>query len=53
MIRTHFPHVPILALTATCPPAVLKDIIKILQLKAITPGNGLYIAYFLFSLRQR
>ncbi|KZV73855.1 ATP-dependent DNA helicase [Peniophora sp. CONT] len=38
-IRTHFPHVPILALTATCPPAVLKDIIKILQLKAITPGH--------------
>ncbi|VDB87821.1 unnamed protein product [Peniophora sp. CBMAI 1063] len=38
-IRTHFPHVPILALTATCPPAVLKDIIKILQLRPITPGN--------------
>ena len=39
-LRTHFPEVPILALTATCPPAVLKDILKILQLRPITPGNG-------------
>lgn len=40
-LRLTFPNVPILALTATCPPAVLKDIVKILQLNSITPGHGI------------
>ncbi|KIY50338.1 ATP-dependent DNA helicase [Fistulina hepatica ATCC 64428] len=34
-LRTLFSDIPILALSATCPPAVLKDLLKILQLKPI------------------
>ncbi|KAI0687700.1 P-loop containing nucleoside triphosphate hydrolase protein [Cytidiella melzeri] len=35
-----WPHVPILALSATCPPAVLRDILKILRLKQIVAGRS-------------
>jgi ATP-dependent DNA helicase Q1 len=50
-LRTHFPEVPILALTATCPPRVLEDILKILQLKPVTPGNSQIVFLFRFGMR--
>lgn len=40
VLRTHFPHVPILALSATCPPKVLQDLIKTLGLKGVVDGNS-------------
>lgn len=39
VLKTSFPKVPILALTATCPPSVLKDLVKQLRLKSLTPGE--------------
>jgi ATP-dependent DNA helicase Q1 len=38
-LREHFSTVPILCLSATCPPSVRDDLIKILQMQPITP-NG-------------
>lgn len=35
-LRQLFPNVPILALSATCPPNVLKDVLKILRLNRVT-----------------
>jgi hypothetical protein len=35
-----YPHVPILALSATCPPDVLRDLIAILRLPLPTDGRG-------------
>ena len=39
-LRSFFPDVPIVALTATCGKAVLEDLIKILGLKGCTPGSA-------------
>lgn len=40
ILRQLFPHVPILALSATCPPNVLKDLLKILKMDAIVDGKS-------------
>jgi len=40
ILRKIFPHVPIMALTATCGPRVLKDLISILGLKEVVSGEG-------------
>ncbi|KIJ27343.1 hypothetical protein M422DRAFT_37824 [Sphaerobolus stellatus SS14] len=40
ILRTLFPRVPILALSATCPPAVLKDLLHVLRLKAVVDGSN-------------
>lgn len=40
ILRQLFPHVPILALSATCPPKVLQDILTILRMKAVVDGKG-------------
>jgi len=42
-LRQFFPHVPILALSATCPPRVLQDILKILKMKPVVDGKGVHI----------
>lgn len=34
-----WPETPIIALSATCPPRVLENVLKILKLKATTPGE--------------
>jgi hypothetical protein len=39
-LRVLYPHVPILALSATCPPDVLRDLIAILRLPLPTDGGG-------------
>ncbi|KAF8588200.1 ATP-dependent DNA helicase [Ramaria rubella] len=39
LLRTLFPRVPILALSATCPPAVLKDLLLVLRLKPVVDGS--------------
>ncbi|KIJ63080.1 hypothetical protein HYDPIDRAFT_176149 [Hydnomerulius pinastri MD-312] len=39
-LRQFFPHVPILALSATCPPKVLQDILKILHMKPVVDGKA-------------
>ncbi|KAF9460286.1 ATP-dependent DNA helicase [Collybia nuda] len=39
-LRQLFPRVPIMALSATCPPKVLEDLINTLQLKAVVNGNS-------------
>jgi ATP-dependent DNA helicase Q1 len=40
ILRQLFPHVPILALSATCPPKVLQDLLKILRMDPVVEGNG-------------
>lgn len=40
ILRQLFPRVPILALSATCPPKVLKDLVLTLRLKAVVDGTG-------------
>ncbi|KAF8880470.1 P-loop containing nucleoside triphosphate hydrolase protein [Gymnopilus junonius] len=40
ILRKIFPHVPIMALSATCGPEVLKDLINILGLKEPVDGNN-------------
>ena len=40
ILRQLFPHVPILALSATCPPNVLQDILTILRMRAVVDGKG-------------
>lgn len=40
ILRQLFPRVPIMALSATCPPKVLEDVLKILRLPPITDGSG-------------
>ena len=42
ILRKLYPSVPIMALSATCGPQVLQDLIRILGLKAIVDGNGQY-----------
>ncbi|TFK18951.1 ATP-dependent DNA helicase [Coprinopsis marcescibilis] len=39
-LRQNFPRVPIMALSATCPPSVRDDLVKILGLKPIVDGEG-------------
>ncbi|KAH0834694.1 P-loop containing nucleoside triphosphate hydrolase protein [Lanmaoa asiatica] len=40
VLRQFFPHVPILALSATCPPKILQDILKILHMKPVVDGKA-------------
>ncbi|EJU00640.1 ATP-dependent DNA helicase [Dacryopinax primogenitus] len=40
ILRQLFPSVPILALSATCPPSVLKDLLKILKLRPVVDGTS-------------
>lgn len=40
ILRQLFPNVPILALSATCPPNVLKDLLKVLKMDACVDGNN-------------
>lgn len=40
VLRQFFPHVPFLVLSATCPPRVLQDILKILHMKPVVDGKG-------------
>ncbi|MBW0481303.1 hypothetical protein O181_021018 [Austropuccinia psidii MF-1] len=40
ILKTLFPEVPIVALTATCPPNVMKDLLKILKLGPITGSRN-------------
>jgi ATP-dependent DNA helicase Q1 len=39
-LRNLFPAVPILALSATCPPNVLKDLLKILKMDPVVDGKS-------------
>ncbi|KAH7912757.1 P-loop containing nucleoside triphosphate hydrolase protein [Hygrophoropsis aurantiaca] len=40
VLRHVFPDIPILALSATCPPKVLQDILKILQMGPVVDGKA-------------
>ncbi|KAF5390798.1 hypothetical protein D9757_004557 [Collybiopsis confluens] len=40
VLRQLFPEVPIMALSATCPPVVLKDLLKVLLLKPTVRGTA-------------
>ncbi|KAI0777314.1 P-loop containing nucleoside triphosphate hydrolase protein [Trametes elegans] len=40
VLRQLFPSVPILALTATCPPAVLRDLLRTLRMPELTHGTA-------------
>ncbi|KAF9041141.1 P-loop containing nucleoside triphosphate hydrolase protein [Rhodocollybia butyracea] len=40
ILRKLFPEVPIMAVTATCPPLVLEDLLKVLGLDMTVPGEG-------------
>jgi len=40
VLRQLFPGVPIMALSATCPPKVLQDLVDTLRLKAVVDGKG-------------
>lgn len=42
ILRQLFPHVPILALSATCPPKVLKDLLNVLKMAAVVDGKSSY-----------
>lgn len=39
-LRQFFPRLPLLALSATCPPKVLQDILKILHMKPVVDGKA-------------
>lgn len=58
VLRKLFPRVPVLALSATCPPKVLKDLMLILQMKQpIQNGNcksvvGSYTEAFFLNARH-
>jgi ATP-dependent DNA helicase Q1 len=43
IFKQYFPHTPIMALSATCPPIVLNDLIKILKLKAVVNGERMWL----------
>ena len=49
ILRQLFPRVPILALSATCPPKVLKDLVFTLRLKPIVSGTGEYSSNFILQ----
>ncbi|KAK7064352.1 ATP-dependent DNA helicase [Favolaschia claudopus] len=40
ILRQNFPRVPIMALSATCPPKVLQDLLKTLGMKAVVDGTN-------------
>ncbi|KAF9062843.1 P-loop containing nucleoside triphosphate hydrolase protein [Rhodocollybia butyracea] len=40
ILRKLFPEVPIMAVTATCPPLVLEDLLKVLGLDMTVPGEA-------------
>ncbi|KAF8713392.1 ATP-dependent DNA helicase, partial [Rhizoctonia solani] len=40
ILRQLFPNVPITALSATCPPKVLKDLLVTLRMRQVTDGNN-------------
>ncbi|CAE6431582.1 unnamed protein product [Rhizoctonia solani] len=40
ILRQLFPNVPITALSATCPPKVLKDLLMTLRMRQVTDGNN-------------
>ncbi|KAJ3813403.1 P-loop containing nucleoside triphosphate hydrolase protein [Lentinula aff. lateritia] len=40
ILRQLFPNVPIMALSATCPPLVLADLLKVLRLGTTMPSNS-------------
>ncbi|KAJ6604511.1 ATP-dependent DNA helicase [Mycena vulgaris] len=40
ILRQNFPRVPIMALSATCPPKVLEDLLRTLGMKPVVDGNN-------------
>jgi ATP-dependent DNA helicase Q1 len=40
ILRQLFPHVPILALSATCPPKVMKDLLSVLKMPPVVDGKS-------------
>ena len=42
ILRNLFPAVPILALSATCPPNVLKDLLKVLKMDPVVDGKSTF-----------
>ena len=46
ILRKLYPRVPIMALSATCGPQVLQDLIRILGLNEVVDGNGQYPTFF-------
>ncbi|KAJ7706323.1 P-loop containing nucleoside triphosphate hydrolase protein [Mycena rosella] len=40
ILRQNFPRVPIMALSATCPPKVLEDLLKTLGMKSVADGTN-------------
>ncbi|KAJ7654965.1 ATP-dependent DNA helicase [Mycena polygramma] len=40
ILRQNFPRVPIMALSATCPPKVLEDLLRTLGMKAVVDGTN-------------
>ena len=45
ILRQLFPNVPMLALSATCPPNVLKDLLKVLKMEACVDGKSVLNAF--------
>ncbi|CAE7231975.1 unnamed protein product [Rhizoctonia solani] len=45
ILRQLFPNVPITALSATCPPKVLKDLLMTLRMRQVTDGNSTYVSF--------
>ena len=46
VLRQLYPKVPILALSATCPPAVLKDVLDTLRMPGLTrTATGEYVPH--------
>jgi hypothetical protein len=43
VLRQLFPHVPIMALSATCPPKVLQDLVTTLRLPPVVDGTCMYL----------
>jgi ATP-dependent DNA helicase Q1 len=53
ILRNLFPAVPILALSATCPPNVLKDLLKILKMDPVVDGKSrTAILWYMFTPRS-
>ena len=53
ILRNLFPAVPILALSATCPPNVLKDLLKILKMDPVVDGKSrTTILWYIFTPRS-
>ncbi|KAL4258185.1 ATP-dependent DNA helicase [Pleurotus pulmonarius] len=43
VLKQMYPRVPIMALSATCPPRVLEDVLKILKMKPIVDGRAAHM----------